>query len=318
MRIVVLALALASGVAQAQPEPEALALLRRIQQATERLAFSGTFVYQQGERTETSRITRFAGSGGMVEKLEVLDGAPREIVRTRDSIRCYLPDSQVVKVERRGDARGFPGVLPDDLGELTRHYAIRRDGRLRVAGLDCDLVLLAPRDQLRYGHRFCADTASGMLLKARVEDAQGQVIEQYTFTQIALGPVPRERVKPRYTAQGWKVEETDTAPADLAAAGWQIESDLPGFRKIVEVRRTLRESGSMGHVVYSDGLAAVSIFIEPATARGDAVRLGLSNLGAINIVTRSLSDHVITVVGETPAASVQRMANRIVYRQLPK
>ena len=303
------------GLAQAQTEPEALNLLRRIQQATDRLSYSGTFVYQQGERSETSRITRFAGPGGVIEKLEILDGEPREIVRTDEGIRCYLPESHVVKVERRTDTRGFPSLLPDDLGDLARHYEIRRDGRSRVAGLDCVAVVLKPRDELRYGHRLCADAKSGVLLKARVQDASARFVEQFTFTQIAIGPVPRERVKPRHGTRGWRIEEAAVAPADLPAAGWTLSEELPGFRKIAELRRRLREAGSVGHVVYSDGLAAVSVFIEPLGGRSEPVRPGLSSLGAINIVTREVSDHVVTVVGETPAASVQRIANGVAFKQ---
>lgn len=315
MRAAAWLLALAAGLAHAQTDADALALLHKIQQATERLAYSGTFVYQQGDRTETSRITRFAGPGGVIEKLEILDGQPREIVRTADSVRCYLPDSQVVKVERRTDTRAFPDVLPDDLAALAAHYAIRRDGRSRVAGIECDAVVLAPRDALRYGHRLCADAATGMLLKARIQDAQGRMVEQFTFTQIAYGAVARERVRPRFATQGWRVVETATAPANLSAAGWRIQNDLPGFRKIAEVRRTQREAASLSQVVYSDGMAAVSVFIEPLSGRGEAVRPGLSNLGAINIVTREVSDHVVTVVGEAPAASLQRMASRVTFAQ---
>src|SRR5687767_15912073 len=93
-------LALATTVAQAQ-SPETLSWLRKMHEATQRLSYSGTFVYQNGTRSETSRITRFVDAAGDIEKLEVMDGVAREIVRTRDTVRCYLPDSRVVKVDRR-------------------------------------------------------------------------------------------------------------------------------------------------------------------------------------------------------------------------
>src|SRR3990172_1954352 len=126
LRALGIALLVCSGLAQAQTSPEAMALLRRIYQATEKLSYSGTFVYQQGERTETSRITRVTGAGGGVERVEVLDGVPREIVRTRDTVRCYLPESLTVKVEPRTDQRAFPGMLPERITELARNYTIAR------------------------------------------------------------------------------------------------------------------------------------------------------------------------------------------------
>src|SRR5688572_6169856 len=92
LRVFGAVLTLATTVAQAQ-SPETLSWLRKIHDATQRLSYTGTFVYQNGSRTESSRITRYVDAGGDIEKLEVMDGVPREIVRTRDTVRCYLPDS---------------------------------------------------------------------------------------------------------------------------------------------------------------------------------------------------------------------------------
>src|SRR2546430_7551462 len=115
--------ALFAGLAQAQ-SPEALDWLRKIHDATHKLSYTGTFVYQHGSRSETSRITRFVDPSGDIEKLEVMDGLPRELVRTRDTVKCYLPDSKVVKIERRTGEREFPALLPDAVGTLSRHYEI--------------------------------------------------------------------------------------------------------------------------------------------------------------------------------------------------
>ena len=109
LRVCGAVLALAAGVAQAQ-SPETLSWLRKIHDATQRLSYTGTFVYQNGGRSETSRITRYVDASGDIEKLEVMDGVPREIVRTKDTVRCYLPDSRVVKVDRRTE-RGFADAI---------------------------------------------------------------------------------------------------------------------------------------------------------------------------------------------------------------
>jgi sigma-E factor negative regulatory protein RseB len=302
------------AVAPAGPA-EAMALLRKIYQATERLSYTGTFVYQQGERTETSRITRLAGPGGDIERVEVLDGMPREIVRTRDTVRCYIPETQTVKVERRLDQRAFPGMLPERLSELARHYTITRGDPQRIAGYDCESVVLTPRDDLRYGYRLWADAHSGMLLKARTFDRRGEVVEQFTFAQFSPGSVPREQVRTRHAAQNWRVVDASVAPANLARAGWVLGSELPGFRKVTEVTRKLGESRPVGQMVYSDGMAAVSVFIEPLAGRTETLRPGPSSLGAFQIYTREVANHVVTVVGEAPPASVQRIANQIEFRR---
>ena len=308
------------GICQAQaqaPEApaEAMALLRKIYQATERLSYSGTFLYQQGERTETSRIDRVTGPGGDIERLEVLDGMPREIVRTRDTVRCYLPESQTVKVERRIDQRAFPGMLPEQISDLARNYTVTRGERVRIAGYDCDAVVLTPKDELRYGYKLWADVNTGMLLKARTFTRKGEVVEQFTFAQLTIGNVPRERVRTRSAAQNWRVEDAAVAPADLGRAGWSVGGELPGFRKVTEVTRKLGEARPVSQMVYSDGMVAVSVFIEPLAGRAEAVRPGLSSLGAFHIYTREVANHVVTVVGEAPAASVQRMAHQVEYRR---
>jgi len=97
---------------------DALAWLRKIHDATQKLSYSGTFVYQNGSRSETSRITRYADASGDIEKLEVMDGVPREIVRTKDTVRCYLPGSRLVKVDRRTE-RDFPALLPERITALA-------------------------------------------------------------------------------------------------------------------------------------------------------------------------------------------------------
>lgn len=315
LRALGIALLLCSGLAQAQTSPEAMSLLRRIYQATAKLSYAGTFVYQQGERTETSRITRVTGPGGDVERVETLDGMPREVVRTRDSVRCYLPESQTVKLERRTDQRAFPAMLPERITDLAHHYTITRGEPLRIAGYDSEAVVLTPKDELRYGYKLWADVGTGMLLKARTFNRRGETVEQFSFAQLAIGNVPRSRVKTRHAAQNWRIEDAAVTPADLAQAGWTVNGALPGFRKIIEVTRRLGEARPVGQMVYSDGLAAVSVFIEPMAGRAEAVRPGLSSLGAFHIYTREVADHVVTVVGEAPAASVQRIANTVEFRR---
>jgi sigma-E factor negative regulatory protein RseB len=321
IRALGLAMLACAGLAQAQAQEqgqtsaEAMSLLRKIYQATERLSYAGTFVYQQGARTETSRITRRAGPGGEIERVEVLDGLPREIVRTRDTVRCYLPDSQTVKVERRTDARAFPAMLPEHISELARNYSIARGETVRIAGFECQAVVLTPKDELRYGYKLWADVKTGMLLKARTFNRKGDTVEQFTFAQLAIGGVSRDAVKARNHAQNWKIEDAAVAPANLGRSGWTLGSVLPGFRKVTEVTRRLGEARPVGQMVYSDGLAAVSVFIEPMAGRTETVRPGPSSLGAFQIYTREVANHIVTVVGEAPAASVQRFATAVEYRQ---
>jgi len=250
-------------------------------------------------------------AGGDIEKLEVMDGVPREIVRTKDTVRCYLPGARLVKVDRRTE-RGFPALLPERIAAVARNYDISLGETRRIAGYDCQAVVLTPKDNLRYGYRLYADHASGMLLRAVTFDTNGEQIEQFMFTQLSIGGVTRDMVKSRHASRSWRVEDAEAAPARLA--GWGLSSELPGFQKVVELKRRLSDSRPAAQMVYSDGLAAVSVFIESVEGRVEPVRPGMASMGAIHMYTREVANHVVTVVGEAPAASVQRIANAVEYR----
>ena len=312
----VLAATSCAGIAHAQSasSDEAVQWLGKIYTATQNLSYTGTFVYQQGEHSETSRIVRRVGEHGSVEKLEVLDGAPREVLRTDDAVKCYLPGRRTVKVDRQRHQRAFPALLPARIGALEQHYVISKGEITRVAGYECQAILLTPKDDLRYGYKLWADARTGMLLKAVTLDEKGKPIEQFTFTQLAIGPVSASEVQPPQTPASWHVENADVMPLDLKATGWSVSPDVPGFKKVVEVKRRLHETRQVDQVVYSDGLAAVSVFIEPESGGGKTQRMGLSSMGAINIYTRRVADHLVTVVGEAPARSVRRIADTVQFR----
>jgi sigma-E factor negative regulatory protein RseB len=304
------ALVLATSVAHAQAQ-DSLGWLRKMQSATQRLSYVGTFVYQNAGRTETSRITRYVDAAGDIEKLEVMNGVPREIVRTRDSVRCYLPEARVVKVDRRIE-RDFPALLPEHIHALARHYDISLGETQRIAGVDCQTVLLRPKDNLRYGYRLYADVNNGMLMRADTVDAAGLNVEQFMFTQLRVGNVTRDMVRPSHGQKDWRIEDAGAAPARLA--GWGLASELPGFQKITELKRRLGDTRAAGQMVFSDGLAAVSVFIEPLENRRERTATGLASMGAIHIYTREVANHMVTVVGEAPAVSVQRIADAVEYR----
>ena len=312
------ALSLVSTTAIAQADQTALQWLQRVYSATQNLSYPGTFVYHHDDQVETSRITRLVQAAGPVEKLEILDGVPREIIRTRDQVVCYLPSTLTIKIDKRGGRQAFPLILPEQLKDLSESYVIRKGEVERVAGFDCQVIVLEPKDNLRYGHKLCAETATGMLLKAKTYSDKNEMLETFVFTQLRIGGhIDKERVKARFATQArdWRVEDSGATEADLAVAGWTVRSQLPGFRKVMEMTRTLNGTAGVGHIVFSDGLAAVSVFIEPESPRNASRHPGLSRQGAINVFARQLDSHWVTVVGEAPPESVKLIANAVEHRK---
>ncbi len=301
--------------ATAQTDPLAHHWLQRIYSATQKLSYTGTFVYHFNGQVETSRITRVVDASGPVEKLESLDGAQREIIRYGDEVVCYLPATMTMKIDRLAGRKPFPAILPEQINDLSAYYTISRGGTERVAGFPCEIIVLSPRDKLRYGHKLWADRRTGMLLRAKTFNDRNEVMESFTFTQLKIGNIDRGQVRSTYASpeKAWRVENSSAEDANLAAAGWSLRAQPPGFRKIAEMRRSLGGAADVGHMVLSDGLAAVSIFIQ-LDAASPSPPPGLSQQGAINVYTRELGNHRITVVGETPAESVRFLADAVEHR----
>lgn len=301
--------------AQADMQGEAAAWLQKMAAAAQKLNYTGTFIYQSGGNSETSRITHVVDASGEQEKLEVLDGSPREVVRTNDEVKCFLPDDKVVIVEKRSQYKAFPALLPSSLGSLGEHYLIRKGKTARIAGFDSQIIVLEPRDNLRYGHALWAEAGSGLLLKARIMNEKGEPIEQFAFTQLQIGGViDRAALKPKYdTADAaWRVQNALAAEAAPDAGEWVFKAQLPGFRKSAGMKRRTASSGTeTTHYVFSDGLASISVFIEQLGARRENAEPATYSAGVINVYERVAAGYLLTVLGEVPPASLKRLGDGI-------
>ena len=305
------------GAALAQVPTDPLSWLGRISSAAHRLNYTGTFTYQSGKHVETSRITHMVDAGGEYEKLEALDGSPREVVRNNDEVQCFLPEQKLLIVDQFGARRSFPARLPQSPSALAEHYRIRKGDVARIAGMESQQIILEPKDDLRFGHHLWADMATGLLLRARLVSEKGDSIEQFVFTEVQIGaPIDRDKLKPRFaSAPDWKVVNARGSDVKVEDIGWGFRNTIPGFRQVVSVARQVRKDrGEAYHVVFSDGLAAISVFIEPEPGKG-TVQSGLSSSGSFNIYRRMVAEHRITVLGEVPAQALVRIADGIELRK---
>lgn len=293
---------------------DAAAWLDRAAEAAQKQNYVGTIVYQHGGRFETSRLTHLNDQGREFEKLVNLDGPAREVIRMNGEVRCYYPDTKVIRVEPRTFRNAFPSLSPQQQAALTDFYTFRKAERERVAGMETQAWIFEPKDGLRYGHKFWADPDSGLLVKARIFDERNETVEQFTFTEVSIGvKIDRDQVKPSWpvTPPDWKVRQSGPSE-DAKDTGWTVTRPPPGFVKIVDGYRRLRDARQVVHIVYSDGLVAVSIFIEPIGAIPHS--FGVSRQGGINVVSRQQDDNIVTVLGEVPAATVRQIAHSVARR----
>jgi sigma-E factor negative regulatory protein RseB len=307
-----LAMLLAPTAAWAE---DGLALLQRIAQGSRQLTYSGTFVYRSGGKVDTSRIAHSLTDGLEVERIEALDGSPREVLRAGSEVKCFFPEEKLVIIENRSSQHGFPALLPVGLGHLPEHYVIRIGGQGRVAGMQSRAVLLEPRDNLRYGHEFWMDAASGLLLKANLVGEHGETLESFAFTQVTIGgPLENGALKPHFDGEHVRVQQvraTEMKPDDM---DWSFRNLLPGFRKVAAMKRQISpESLESLHLVFSDGLASISVFIEPGGSAGETGTV--SAVGPVNVYRRQSGEYRLVVMGEVPVLAVKRLGDGIERRR---
>lgn len=308
----------------------AQAWLKRIHSAAQKLNYSGTFIYQQSNQIRTSRITHLFDGKNEREKLEILDGKPREYIRNNEEIVSYVPEIKTLLVEKRVTRDVFPAILAANPADLAEHYNIKTAEAGRVAGFDCQAVILEPKDNLRYGYKLWAENATGLLLRAQTLDERGEVIEQIAFTQLMIGNVDRAKVRPTFSnTAGWRVENAEMT--SVALTGWSVKAIPPGFSKIREMKRIISDTPAqpdqsnsrtgvavvrptqreVAQIVFSDGLAAISVFIEPISQSRTE---GSMQQGAMNITAKRQGDFWLTIVGEVPAAAIKQVANSIEFK----
>jgi len=295
---------------------DAVQWLERVGQAARQLNYVGTIVYQLGGRVETSRIVHMAENGREYEKLASLDGPAREVVRTQGEVRFYYPDAKLVRVEPRTFRNAFPSLSPEQQKSLAQYYTFRIDAGERIGGHRADIAVFEPKDGLRYGHRFWSDSATGLLLKARIVNERGDVVEQFAFTDLLVNAkIDRAMVEPSWPAvpPDWQIKEESAGDVALHDTGWTVSRVPPGFTKIMEGFRKLRgRRDPVAHLVFSDGLVAVSVFVEPIAAA--TAPTGMTQQGGLNVYSVKQDENLVTVMGEVPGATVRQIGNSVAKR----
>lgn len=278
--------------------------LVRMATSAQQLNYGGVFTFSHDGRAETSRVVHFNDGGSELGKVETLDGPPREIIRENNQLSCYMPDVHVVKLDRVEGRRFFPALLSGSPAQLRDFYNISFAGMDRVAGRDCRMIRLEPRDAMRFGFRLCADLDSGLMLRATLEDGARGVLQQFAFSNLEVEPgVDRTRVRPTWSGAGWIWDRTGLEPGGVVA--WTVNNPPPGFRKVIELRRAAdNHGGQIVQMVYSDGISAMSLFIEAPHGSPEATTL---SRGALSFYTLRSGDRQLTSIGEVPPAAVAQL-----------
>ena len=291
--------------------------------------YDGTFMHLSDGHVETMRILHRVRAGRVTERLLSLDGSGREFVRNNDELTCYLPDKNQILVEPRQSRGPFLGTLPEFGNGVDQYYQLEPLPDGRVLGRAVHGVAVSPRDQFRFGYRLWLDEKTGMPLKTQLCDSSGRVIEQIQFAHLEMpDSIPDSALVPSMPLAGMTIVRhgaRDESPA--SAASFRVTDLPPGFHLTMAGARVLGGSGDpVMHMVYSDGLATVSVFVEPAF-EAPATRASVSDAAApvpVEVMHESLArvgsgfafstvvqGHQVTAVGEVPSQTVEFIAHSV-------
>jgi len=269
---------------------------------------------------EAMRVVHKSENGMVREHIISLNGAAREIIRDAEKVWCYVPEKKIgVHEYRQVSKNSFPHILSERLTKLSSNYQFKLGNTERIAGRPAQNIMVLPKDDLRYGYDLSADSDTGLLLRSALLDADGKPIEQYMFTHVTVGGEISEKglqpLTPKHELVWYGASAENAGPEqdDQPGGAWRIGTVPNGFmltrniRRLSPMRRRMVE-----HHVYSDGLAAVSIFIEKMSSSKYKPISGLNKMGATHAFGKMVDGYQITVVGEVPAKTVGLIGQSVV------
>ncbi len=286
--------------------------LKAMTEAMQKRDYQATVVYSHDNRIRTLALAHVVRDGVVYEVLQALDGVQRKVIRAADRVSCYFPDRGLVIVETRPQGQSlFNSALPRYWEGQDAIYRFRLGERDRVAGREAQEIVIEPLDRYRYGRRIWIDLDTFLPLKFELFDHQGKVMESLVVTHLETDEgvtfVPQEA-----GSRNWKVLDRREESAD---GRWRIGRMPEGFREVRRSRHLdLTDGRPVDHILISDGWASVSVYVKPDG--GKEFDPGSLRLGAVNLYSRHLNGHLITVLGDVPAETV-RLIGEGVHQSQP-
>ena len=297
----------------AEASEDATRWLERMSRAVHSLNYIGTFVYMQEGKLETMQLVHALDEVGERERLVSLSGPSREVIRERGQVTCYLPEKAALVAEHPDVPAGFPLNLPTHWEQLSNVYDFQVLKLARVAGQSAQHIAIVPRDKLRYGQNYWIATESGLLLRSDVVDEHGAVVEQLEFTSLnVMEQVPPQMLQPEAGSIGLELSEKNITEAKSSQPlHWHVAQLPVGFELELQRQHAIADDGvAVEHLIYSDGLASVSVFIEPRRD-SDEASAGTSQRGSVHAYTRLMPQQRVTVLGEVPMATVKQIGESL-------
>ena len=282
--------------------------LNRMASAVQTTSYEGTVIRLQNGKVEALKVAHSNADGVVREKVIVQEGNGLEIIRTGNEVQCILPDKKSVLVEEWNDQSTLFSTLPSSNIRFGSEYDVAVVRKGRIAGRQAILLAIRPHDEYRFGHRIWLDIATAFPLQTTLVGTAGDTIEQVKFADISLDKeIHAAALAPSISIENFRfIAQPRRSTTPSVESPWSATNLPSGFRVVSTHAEELpgRDEPVM-HILYSDGLANVSVFIEPANDTKLARR---SQVGASNSFSTEIAGYRVTAVGEVPAATVEQIA----------
>ena len=290
-----------------------------MQEASKKRTYVGTYVVSSGGTMSSAKIWHICEGNQKLERVETLTGPPRSIFRHNDRVVTFIPDHKVVRSERRESVALFPGLLQSTDNDLANFYKVKSEGVERVAGFDSDVVMLVPKDGMRFGYRVWTEQKKGILVKLQTLDTDGKVLEQAAFSELQLdAPLKMDKLlKMMDKVDGYRLEQPVLVKTTASAEGWILKTPVNGFKPVSCYKRPVSGATAASEDplqwIFSDGLASVSIFVEPFD-RQRHDKESTQSMGATQTMTKHLGAYWLTIMGEVPMSTLKLFASGLDHK----
>jgi sigma-E factor negative regulatory protein RseB len=312
----ILLLAMTALNVRAATDENAWQILQKAAVAAHALSYEGIFVCQSGQQSKPVQIRHLFNGQFEFSRNVVLDGSPKELLSQGADVVIYNPKNEKIVIEKRRGQNMFPAILPTDLDSIKASYVLRMGDTERVADRQAQILFLDGKDKLRYSYKFWVDIEYGLLLKSVIYNHQNEMIESIAFNQLGLiNNANLDWFKPKIDSKKNYVmeDEVDAVADNHVSPHWKLKELPLGYFKVDQMIRTVRgKSLPVSHLIFSDGLASISLFIEPME-NGVKPRLGRAVVGNTSFHSAVVGYLQITALGEVPEAAVAQIANSVVF-----
>jgi sigma-E factor negative regulatory protein RseB len=281
-------------------------LMNNMSQAEKNLNYEGVFVLRKADKIMSMRVSHAADENGVRESLETLNGEARRVISNNNDVLSIYPSRKLLIISKDNLKSRLHPTLPENLEKLQQHYDIERQADDRIANHATTVLKLTPKDDSRYGYRYWVDADTGVLLRCDLTDTDDTVIEQMMFTQFEYKDELPASAFSYSGLEDYTRKNLNKDRVQIDDLSWRV-NDLPAGFMLTQSSKRKDDDFSALHLVYSDGLASVSVFVEQGR-RGNHYLEGASSMGALNAYGTRQGEYYITVMGEAPANTVRQIA----------